>query len=66
LSAECRDGKEIAVKSNTLFILALILFDGVALAWGLWEFWSIRPQKRLKAEQSPPAQSPESSGHPEG
>ncbi len=54
------------MKSNTLFILALILFDGVAVAWGLWEVWSIRPKKRLEEQADPRPQSPENPGHPEG
>jgi hypothetical protein len=33
---------------NAVFILVLILFDGVAVAWGAWEFWSARPDKTAK------------------
>ena len=51
------------MSTNTIFILALILFDGVAVAWGVWEFWSARPDKN-KAKQ-PPSELSERSRHPE-
>jgi hypothetical protein len=50
-----------------MFILALVLFDGAAVAWALWEFWSVRPKRTAKADD-PRARSepsPEDSGHPE-
>ena len=56
--------------SNTTFILLLILFDGAAVAWGVWEWRSLRPRPPGKAEAPPEADleppSPEGSGHPEG
>lgn len=30
---------------NPLFLLEFVLFSGVALAWGIYEWWSVRPKK---------------------
>ena len=46
---------------NTIFILLLILFDGLAVAWGVWEFWSARPDRKKTS-----ADLPKRPGHPEG
>jgi hypothetical protein len=56
------------MKSHTLFILTLILFDGLAVAWGAWEFWSAREKKAKPAPEpaSPPPGPEEGPGHPEG
>jgi hypothetical protein len=53
--------------SNTIFLAGLALFDGLAVAWGIWEFWSARPTKKAAIEDSHPMprRSSESSGHPE-
>jgi hypothetical protein len=51
--------------SNAIFLAGLALFDGVAVAWAVWEFWSARPAPKPKAEEpnSTPAQSTQISGH---
>ncbi len=53
---------------NTIFILALILFDGVAVGLGVWQYWTVRPSKTAKAEE--PSAFARSSGkdprHPKG
>ncbi len=51
--------------SNTMFLAELALFDGLAVAWGIWEFWSARPTKKTKVEDpvSTPQQSTETSRH---
>jgi hypothetical protein len=51
--------------SNAIFLAGLALFDGVAVAWAVWEFWSARPARKPKAEEtgSAPVQSTEISGH---
>ena len=56
------------MKANALFIAVLILFDGVAVAWAAWEFWSIRKTKAEKAAESGGAHdiSKETPRHPEG
>jgi hypothetical protein len=53
------------VTSNAMFLAELALFDGLAVAWGVWEFWSARPSKQAKVEEpdSTPRQSKETSGH---
>jgi hypothetical protein len=55
------------MSSHTIFLLGLVVFDGAAVAWALWEFWSVRPKKAAKADdpdaESPP--SPDRSRHPE-
>jgi hypothetical protein len=39
---------------NTIgFILALVLFDGVAVAWAVREFWSVRPPSKPKPKSTP-------------
>ena len=30
---------------NPLFLLEFVLFSGVAVAWGVYEWWSVRPKK---------------------
>ncbi len=53
---------------NTLFVLALILFDGVAVAFGVWQYMDARPDKGAKPDE-PSALSrsaPKSPRHPEG
>lgn len=44
---------------NPLFLIELLVFSGVALAWGVYEYWSVRPKK----DESPPS---DDAGHPEG
>jgi hypothetical protein len=52
---------------NTLFILALILFDGVAVGFGVWQYWTVRPTKTKTDEASALARaSRKDPGHPEG
>jgi hypothetical protein len=55
------------MRTNTHFILELLLFEGAAVAWAAWEFWSVRP--KAKADPKAPAASPPESedrpGHPE-
>ncbi len=53
---------------NTLFILGLILFDGAAVALGVWQYWSVRPSKNTEPDK-PSAfmrASRKDPGHPEG
>lgn len=56
------------MKPNTLFFLGFLFFDVVALAWGAWELWSVRKERR--ETPGPVAaltiSSPEPTGHPEG
>ncbi len=57
------------MKPNTLLFVAFLFFDFAALAWGAWEFWSVRKDKGAPPPQPPvPTNggSPELSGHPEG
>jgi hypothetical protein len=51
--------------ANAMFLAVLALFDGLAVAWGIWEFWSARPAKKAKVEEPDPAppDSAEASGH---
>ena len=53
---------------NTVFLLETLLFEGGALAFGVWQFWSVRPNKKDKAD--PPSaltqSSPKDAGHSEG
>lgn len=42
---------------NPLFLLEFVLFSGVALAWGVYEWWSVRPKKG--------GSTPETARHPE-
>jgi hypothetical protein len=53
--------------SNAMFLAELVLFDGLAVAWGFWEFWSARPTKKAKVEEPDPTPetSAENAGHPE-
>ncbi len=56
------------MSAHTLFILGLILFDGVAVALGVWQYWTVRPTKTSKPDE-PSAfvrSSPKDAGHPEG
>jgi hypothetical protein len=53
---------------NTLFVLGLLLFDGLAVALGLWQFWDARPDKKAKADQlveggNPSVSLPKDPGH---
>jgi hypothetical protein len=48
---------------NPIFLIELILFNGVALAWAGYEFWSVRPRKDKDAAASSPR---DDAGHPEG
>jgi hypothetical protein len=56
------------MKPNTLFFVEFLFFDVVALAWGAWELWSVRKDKRETPEVPAPitTPSPEPPGHPEG
>jgi hypothetical protein len=55
---------------NALFIAILVLFDGAAVAWAAWQFWTLRPGKAEASSAftraKPQSASPEASGHPEG
>lgn len=53
------------MNSNTHFLLELTLFEGAAVAWAAWEFWSARPDRKAKPPERS-GDSPESPGHPEG
>ncbi len=56
------------MKPNTLLFVAFLFFDVAALAWGAWELWSVRKDKRETPAAPAPitASSPEPPGHPEG
>ena len=56
------------MSTNTLFILALILFDGVAVGVGIWQYWTVRPSKKEKVDEPSPLarDSREHPRHPEG
>ncbi len=47
---------------NGVFLLETLLFEGSALAFGVWQLWSVWPKKEAKAETPV---SPEDPGHPE-
>ena len=55
------------MKSHAGFVLAVVLFDGAALAWALWEIWSVRPRRKIKDQETPglSGPSPEEPRHPE-
>ena len=56
------------MKQNSVFLLETLLFEGGALAFGVWQLWSVWPNKKDKAGK-PSAlarSSPEDPGHPEG
>lgn len=49
---------------NSLFPLASTLREGGAVAFAVWQLWSIRPNKKASAEEEQtPSKDP---GHPEG
>lgn len=50
------------MRNNVLFILGLLLFDGLAVVWAAWEFWSVRPEAKV----DPVAQPPSSDASEEG
>lgn len=43
---------------NPLFLMEFVLFSGVALAWGIYEYLSVQPKKR--------GSRPRDAGHAEG
>jgi regulatory protein YycI of two-component signal transduction system YycFG len=45
-----------------IFLIELVLFNGVVLAWAFYEFWSVRKRKDETDSSSPPRDP----GHPEG
>ncbi len=53
---------------NSGFPIASTLLEGGAIAFAVWQLWSIRPDKKAKAEKPAAAEqpSPEDPGHPEG
>ena len=48
---------------NPIFLIELFLFNGAALAWAGYEFWSVRPGKDKDKDTSAPG---DEAGHPEG
>jgi len=56
------------MKSNTAFFIEFLFFDVVAVAFGVWQWWSVRPGRSEKAEtpSEAPQTSPEDPGHPKG
>jgi len=54
------------MNTNTLFILELVIFNGVVLVWAAREYLSVRPDKTAKPDAAPRPSSPEDAGHPEG
>jgi hypothetical protein len=54
------------MKPNTLFFVEFLFFDVVALAWGAWEFWSVRPGSADRANDDAVVEeaSPDPPGHP--
>ncbi len=49
---------------NSLFPLASTLLEGGAVAFAVWQLWSIRPNKKAEAaEDHTPSEDPR---HPEG
>jgi hypothetical protein len=44
--------------ANPLFLIELLLFSGVALTWGIYEYWTVRPGKPERSDSAP--------GHTEG
>ncbi len=53
------------MKANPLFLLEFILFDFGAVAFGVWQWWTVRPRKDDKPP-APPTPSEQGPGHPEG
>ncbi len=44
-------------------LLELVLFEGAAVAWGVWQLWQVRPRRADKpADAAPPGD--ESPGAP--
>ena len=55
------------MRTNPLFILALVLFESAAAAWAAWEIWSIRQGKvEPGAKTDSSTSSDELPRHPEG
>jgi hypothetical protein len=56
-----------AMKSHYVFLLETGLFEGAALAWGIWELWSLRRRKDETPTSKPAAAEnlPKAPGHPE-
>jgi hypothetical protein len=52
------------VKSNTALFVEFLFFDVAALAFGVWQWWSVRPPS--KDEPADPPASGKRPGHPEG
>lgn len=52
------------MKQNWLFLFEFLIFDGVAVAWGLWQIRSVRRSIREDRERA--QKSEEAAGHPEG
>jgi hypothetical protein len=53
------------MKSNPVFLLETLLFEGLALAFGIWQLWTVWPRKTPKTDPSAPA-SDEGARHAEG
>ncbi len=48
------------MRANPLFLLEFVLFDVGAIAFGVWQWWTVRPRKTAKSA------SEDRPGHPEG
>ncbi len=53
------------MKSSPVFLLETFLFEGVALAFGIWQLWTVWPKNTPKADP-PSLPSDEGAGHAEG
>jgi hypothetical protein len=49
----------LAMDVNPLFLIELLVFSGAALAWGVYEYWTVRPKKDQSSRS-------DDAGHPEG
>ncbi|WP_293899323.1 hypothetical protein [Phenylobacterium sp.] len=56
------------MSTHTIFILGLILFDGVAVGLAIWQYWTVRPTKQDGNDEASALAraSAKDPGHPEG
>ncbi len=51
--------------SDSVFLVEFLIFGGAAVAWGVWQIWSVRRGKDWSKDDHEPPDSDDSSGHPE-
>jgi hypothetical protein len=50
------------VKPNTLLFVEFLFFDVAAVAFGVWQWWTVRPRRDKGVDSRPSDEGP---GHPE-